>query len=548
MKKFKQSYLSMLFVCFLLVVVFFWTNGVISDDPYSKVGEKLTLLGEIYKEVSKHYVDKIDAEKFLKAGIDGMLNTLDPYSIYVEREDRHQLQILTQGKYGGVGMPLNNFNNMVTVVDPPFLGTPAARAGVREGDVIIKVDGELTKDLGLDETAQQSRGPVGTEVTITIRRDGEPKLLEFTLIREQIKVEDVRYAGMIDDGIGYIRLTRFSKNAGPEIAKAIRNFKAQGLRQLILDLRSNPGGMLEAAVEVSDLFLPKDEVIVSTRGRTKSSIREEKSATIPQFGEGPMVILVNRFSASASEIVAGAIQDQDRGLVIGDTTFGKGLVQSVIPLSPTAVLKITTAKYYTPSGRCIQKRNYSPWSDSLTSTQTLTYQTSQGREVKGGGGIAPDVTITLPRINDIVWDIRRRSLFFNFAVHFANTHEALDSDFRVDDKLVEEFKNYLEEKSFQYQHPIETQLAALKTESLKAGYGSDILQDINRLEKSLDHLKKNMFQSSKKDIQNLLRLELASKFFGVHRGVEIGIKDDPVVQKALSILKDREMYNTILEN
>ncbi len=538
----------MLFVCFLLVVVFFWTNGVISDDPYSKVGEKLTLLGEIYKEVSKHYVDKIDAEKFLKAGIDGMLNTLDPYSIYVEREDRHQLQILTQGKYGGVGMPLNNFNNMVTVVDPPFLGTPAARAGVREGDVIIKVDGELTKDLGLDETAQQIRGPVGTEVTITIRRDGEPKLLEFTLIREQIKVEDVRYAGMIDDGIGYIRLTRFSKNAGPEIAKAIRNFKAQGLRQLILDLRSNPGGMLEAAVEVSDLFLPKDEVIVSTRGRTKSSIREEKSATIPQFGEGPMVILVNRFSASASEIVAGAIQDQDRGLVIGDTTFGKGLVQSVIPLSPTAVLKITTAKYYTPSGRCIQKRNYSPWSDSLTSTQTLTYQTSQGREVKGGGGIAPDVTITLPRINDIVWDIRRRSLFFNFAVHFANTHEALDSDFRVDDKLVEEFKNYLEEKSFQYQHPIETQLAALKTESLKAGYGSDILQDINRLEKSLDHLKKNMFQSSKKDIQNLLRLELASKFFGVHRGVEIGIKDDPVVQKALSILKDREMYNTILEN
>ena len=548
MKKFKQSYLSMLFVCFLLVVVFFWTNGAISDDPYSKVGEKLTLLGEIYKEVSKHYVDKIDAEKFLKAGINGMLNTLDPYSIYVEREDRHQLQVLTQGKYGGVGMPLNNFNNMVTVVDPPFLGTPAARAGVREGDVIIEVDGELTKDLGLDETAQRIRGPVGTEVTITIRREGEPKLLEFRLIREQIKVEDVRYAGMIDDGIGYIRLTRFSKNAGPEIAEAIRNFKTQGLSRLILDLRSNPGGMLEAAVEVSDLFLPKDEVIVSTRGRTKSSLREEKSATIPQFGEGPIVILVNRFSASASEIVAGAIQDHDRGLVIGDTTFGKGLVQSVVPLSPTAVLKITTAKYYTPSGRCIQKRNYSPWSDSLTSTQSLTYQTSKGREVKGGGGIAPDVTVTLPRVNDIVWDIRRRSLFFNFAVHFANTHEALDSDFRVGDKLVEEFKNYLEEKSFQYQHPIETQLAALKTESLKSGYGSDILQDINRLEKSLDHLKENMFQSSKKDIQNLLRLELASKFFGVRRGVEIGIKDDPVVQKALSILKDEEMYNSILEN
>ena len=548
MKKLKRPYLSLLLVCLLPTVLFLWTNGTKSDDIYSKIGKNLTVLGDIYKEVTKNYVDKIDPDKFLKAGIDGMLNTLDPYSAYIEREDRHQLQILTHGKYGGVGMPLNYRNNAVTVVDPPFLGTPAARAGIREGDTIIEVDGASTKNLGLDETARRIRGPVGSEVTLTIRREGELKLLDFTLVREQIKVEDVRYSGTIDDGIGYIRLTRFSKNAESEVADAIRSFKTQNLKGLILDLRSNPGGMLEAAVDISDLFLPKDVVIVSTRGRTKSSIREEKSKNTPTYGEGPLVVLVNRISASASEIVAGAIQDHDRGLVMGDTTFGKGLVQSVVPLSPSAALKITTAKYYTPSGRCIQKRHYSTWNDTTTGNDSLAYHTDHGREVKGGGGITPDVTVPLPRVNDIVWDLRRKSLFFNFAVHYANTHAALDSDFLVDNKILEEFYKYIQEKSFEYKHPIENRLAALKTESLEAGYGSSILQDISHLEKSLNRIKEDMLQSSKKDVQRLLKLELASKFFGVRRGVEMGLEDDLVVQKALSFLNDRELYDSILKN
>ena len=547
MMYFKRSFVSLVVVFLVLTGAFLWTHGARSDDIYSAISKNLPVLGLIYKEVSANYVDQIDAERFLKAGIDGMLNTLDPYTVYFDRDDDHQIRVLTQGKYGGVGMPLNLRNNVVTVVEPPFLGTPAARVGIREGDMIIKVNGEDTEKLGLDEAARRIRGPIGSEVTLTIRRQGEPELLEFTLVREQIKIDDVRYAGYIRDGIGYIRLTRFSKNAGPEVSEAIRQLGQQNLEGLILDLRSNPGGMLEAAVEISDLFLPKGATIVSTKGRSEGSMREEKSRQMPIYGDGPLIVLVNRFSASASEIVAGAIQDHDRGLVLGDTTFGKGLVQSLIPLSQTAALKITTAKYYTPSGRCIQKRDYSSWSDSSSTENTLAYSTRLGRIVKGGGGIAPDINITSPRIGDLAWDMRRKSLFFNFAVHYANTHAALDSNIVVDDAIMKEFRDYLKTKSFEYRHPIESQLDDLKTESLEAGYGEPLLEDIDRLKQALESAKETMLASSESEIKLFLRRELASKFYGLSREVEVGLEDDPVVSRALEILSDRQSYSSILE-
>jgi carboxyl-terminal processing protease len=543
----KRSLLSFFLILLILVGVFFGTIGANSNDIYSAISKNLPVLGLIYKEISANYVDEIDTEKFLKAGIDGMLNTLDPYTVYIEKEDGHQLQVLTQSKYDGVGIPINLRNNVVTVVEPPFLGTPAARVGVREGDIIIEVDGESTQKLGLNKTAQKIRGPIGTEVTLKIRREGVPKPLEFTIVREQIKIEDVRYAGIIQDGIGYIRLTRFSRNSSFEVAEAVQRLKQEDLNGLILDLRSNPGGMLEAAVEISDLFLPKDVVIVSTKGRTDRSMRVEKASHIPLYGDGSLVILVNRFSASASEIVAGAIQDHDRGIVVGDTTFGKGLVQSVIPMSPNAVLKITTAKYYTPSGRCIQKRKYSSWSDSTFTDNSSAYYTRLGRLVTGGGGIAPDVTITQTRLNDYVVDMRRKSLFFNFAVQYVNTHTPGDSSVHIDEDILNDFRRYIKEKSFEYHHPIENMLEDLKTASLDEGYSASLVQDIDQLQRSLDLIKEEMFQKNQNDIRAFLRRELASKLFGIRREVEVGLQDDPVVKKAIEILSDKELYTSMLK-
>jgi carboxyl-terminal processing protease len=543
----QKKWLRFIPVPFVLVLLLAGMNAVGGNDVYTVIQNYLPDMSNIFKEVSRRYVDEVDPEMLFKAGIDGMLSTLDPYTSYIENEDKKQLEIMTEGKYQGVGLPISMRNKVVTVADPPFLGTPSARAGIREGDQIIKVDGALTKELGLEGTVEKIRGPAGSEVTLTIRREGEPDLLDFKLIREKIKVDDVRYSGVIEDGIGYIQLTRFSKNAGSETAAAIENLLQNGANKgMILDLRYNPGGMLEAAVEVSDLFLPKKAMIVSTRGRTQNSIQEFESLNDPIYGDGPLVVLVNGVSASASEIVAGAIQDHDRGIILGDTTFGKGLVQTVVPLSKTSALKVTTAKYYTPSGRCIQKHNYTSWQDSTLQTDNGEYKTENGRTVRGGGGIIPDIHIELPLISELAWDMRRQSLYFNFAVYYANTHDQLNDNFEITDEILNEFKAYIKSKEYEYTHPIEKDLEALEKEAKEKGYQADFIQKVDALELAVEDLKAVMFEQSKEDIKRVLRQELASKFLGTQRAIEIGLKEDLVVQEAITLIRDQNHYRNVL--
>lgn len=546
MKLIRNNWFSLLLISIFIGGALVWTNVANSDDVLASIQDGLVPLAKVFQEVNKRYVDKVNAEKFLKAGIDGMLQTLDPYTNYIEKEEKDQLDILTQGKYEGVGLILMYRNNVVTVAEPPFLGTPAAKAGIKEGDQIIRVNGTNTKDIGFEKTVQQIRGPRGTEVILTVQREGEAKTLDFTLIREQIKVEDVTYAGIIREGVGYILLTRFSRNAAPEITQAIHQLKNQNCKSIILDLRSNPGGMLEAAVEVSELFLPKQSTIVSTRGRSIETDQVFKSVKDPIFMEGSVVVLVDEASASASEIVAGAIQDHDRGIVIGDTTYGKGLVQTVVSLTPTSALKITTSKYYTPSGRCIQKRNYSQWEDTTEINKQQVFKTDKGRHVYAGGGIIPDMVIRATATNDLFNDIVRKSLFFNFAVQYANTHALSDSNFQITDGIIMDFKKYLKLKTYEYKHPIEKSLVALKNEAIKGGYEADVLKQISNLEQSLGKVKDDLFANSMKDIKKALRLELVSKYFGTKRQIEAALEDDMVVQKALTILNDQECFSALL--
>ena len=477
-----------------------------------------------------------------------MLNTLDPYTQYIEQEDQEQLQILTRGKYHGVGLLLNYRNSTVTVGEPPLLGTPAGRAGIREGDEIVRVDGVSSKEIGFNKTAARIRGPAGTEVTLTIRRNGQPDLLEIKMIRSEITVEDVRYHGFLEPSIGYIRLTRFSKNSAQEVSSAIEDMSRQSLNGLILDLRSNPCGMLESAVEVSDLFLEKDLDIVSTRGRIKKSIQEFRSGHDPLYPEKPLIVLVNRISASASEIVAGAIQDHDRGIIMGDTTFGKGLVQSVVSISPTSALKITTAKYYTPSGRCIQSRNYSSWSDTLDLDKDVLYKTDGGRPVYAGGGIAPDVYVEPEPAGDYLLDLRRKSMFFNFAVEYTNTHDIQGEGFQITDDILVAFKEYLTKKEYTYHHPMEDNLSDFIKEAETFGYGPNLTQDIENLKLSLEQFKFRLFDQNTDKIKMLLKREIASKAFGLQQGVEAELQDDPAVQRALSLLNDLNEYRSLIHH
>jgi carboxyl-terminal processing protease len=546
MKPMRSSWISFLLIAVLIGGALIWTNVAGSDDMFASVQDGLIPLAKVFQEVNRRYVDKVDAEKFLKSGIDGMLETLDPYTNYIEKNDKDQLEIAMQGKYEGVGLVLMYRNNVVTVADPPFLGTPAARAGIREGDQIIRVNGIPAKDLGFEKTVQKIRGLKGTEVVLTIQREGETKGLDFTLIREQIKVDDVSYSGMIKKDVGYILLTRFSRNAGSEVAEAIQKLKRQNCTSLILDLRSNPGGMLEAAVEVSEMFLPKQSLIVSKRGRASEEDQVFKSVREPIFGNGRLVVLVNGASASASEIVAGAIQDHDRGVILGDTTYGKGLVQTVVSLTPTASLKITTAKYYTPSGRCIQKKNYSQWEDTTEINKSVVFKTDRGRSVFAGGGIVPDIVVREPEANDLYFDLVRKSMFFNFAVQYANTHAKPDSNFHVTGDIVQDFRKYLKQKSYEYKHPIEKSLSALKNEAIAGAYQTDLLKDIQRLEQSLGRTKEDMLVNSMKDVNRALKLELISKFFGARAQIESSQEDDAVFQKCLSLLGDQEQYQNLL--
>ncbi|MBN2029117.1 S41 family peptidase [bacterium] len=547
MNKNRRFILTFLLPMLFLMGLFFGTNNAKSKSILSVIRENLTIFGEIYKAIPDRYVDEVDSERLFQAAINGMLSTLDPYTTYIEQEDQHDLQIITQGNYGGVGLLLSNRNGMVTVGDPPFLNTPAARAGIREGDIIIKVDDTLTSQIGFDETARSVRGPAGTEVTLTIIREGEGKELVFTLIREKITIDDVDYSGILNNDIGYIRLIRFSKNAGSEVSRAIEELKTKNMKGLILDLRSNPGGLLDAAVDVSDLFLPQNLTIVSTRGRANNSIHTFQSERKPQYGEGPLVVLVDQYSASASEIVAGAIQDHDRGIVVGDTTFGKGLVQSVITLQGTnALLKITTAKYYTPSGRCIQTSNYSEWDRADTTVDNLIYQTDSGRSVQGGGGIAPDIIIEPLLLNDLLLDLQRKSLPFNFAVHYASTHSVTDSNFQVTNAIFQEFIDYLREKEYDYRHPLESSLNIFRNEAVQNGYGNVLIEDINRFQQSLNRSKEDMITNNSENIRKLLSQELSTKLFGKEKGVEINLQDDPAVQKAFDLINNTALYASIL--
>ncbi|MDZ7261599.1 MAG: S41 family peptidase [candidate division KSB1 bacterium] len=567
---------STLFLVILAVVTLgAWVSKLVdarSPDYYYEVKKNIAVFGKVYEEISKRYVEEVDPEKFMRAGINGMLNTLDPYTVLVESEDNAEIKIMTSGKYGGLGMKISLRNGWPTVIEPPFSGTPALRAGIREGDQIIEIDGQTTKNLTISQTAARLRGEVGTEVVVKIRREGEEQPLEFRLIRAEIIIKDIVYSGLVKEGIGYIKLSHFSKNAGREIHEAISDLKAKGIKSLILDLRQNPGGLLESAVEVADNFIEKGKLIVSTEGRAEGSVQKYYAKQDPIFGNWPLIILVDTTSASASEIVAGAIQDLDRGLVVGSPTFGKGLVQTIIPISRDAALKMTTAKYFIPSGRLIQKpevfetgkqtvfmaqqKDQQIESDKTDEEELQeaklekkkpVYKTASGRIVYGGGGITPDVEVRLPLLNPYQFELIRKSMLFNFALVYATKHPELPRGFTVDEKMIEAFKSFLKEKNFQYRSPMETQLQELEKTAKDSGYLERVSPHIEALRKIVAEETEKEFYNNLSFIKRSLERELSAKLWGTDAEVEASFDDDPVIIKAVEILSEPGRYSQYLE-
>jgi carboxyl-terminal processing protease len=532
----------------LLVVAF----KPADSDYFFKINKSMDILGHVYKEVSINYVDEVDPDKFMESGIDGLLGTLDPYTNFINEAEGDEVELITTGAYGGIGVTIGVRDGYITIIST-MEGYSAQKQGILPGDRIIEIEGKNVVGSKPESIRPMTRGEAGTVVHLKVQREGEKEPIEFTLVREQVQVKNVSYAELIDKDIAYIKLDHFSRSAGNEVRMAIQDMKLKGpINGVILDLRDNPGGLLEAAVEVVEKFVPKGSLIVSTKGRKPESERKYSSNEDPLLPNTPMIVLTNHGSASASEIVAGAIQDLDRGVILGTRSFGKGLVQTITPLPYNTQLKITTAKYYTPSGRCIQEIDYSHRDTSgafaiMADSLRHEYKTITGRPVYERGGITPDSIVELPEISTYDRELQRKLMYFKFATNYVAQHKDAPTSLETDSTLLTQFQEFLGKQQFTYREDAETKLQEFKEIADKQQYGLSVRTEIEHLQRELDNQKLNAFRNHLSEVRRGLNTELASRYHGEHGRIAVNLKEDIQVNVAGRILSDSRQYDRLLK-
>ncbi len=537
---------SMLIVGFLAG---FWMPD---DDDYFALRKNFQIFGAIYEQLVIDYVDELNPETLMRSGIDAMLTNLDPYTNFFDEADNGDMEIMTRGRYGGVGLNVGVRNGKITVISPTE-GTSGYLQGVRTGDIIIQVAGQPTNNMSFSDVRNILRGEPGTAVEIKVTREGHLESIDFLLTREEVQLKNVTHFGFVGDGeekhVGYIKLERFAREASKEVKAAIDQMQEEGpMEGLIIDLRDNRGGLLDAAVEITQYFVPKGAVIVSTRGRMPQTEKTYKSKVIPILPDLPVAVLINGMSASASEIVAGAIQDLDRGIVIGTTSFGKGLVQIVKPLPYNTSLKITTSQYFTPSGRSIQAIDYklhdgefSEIPDSLR----REFKTAGGRTVKDGRGIEPDMTASLGITSELEQALIRRAAFFFFANHFAALNASITADFTIDDNVYNQFKDWLNEQDFSYRTEAEMAAEQLSKNLRAIGY-NEVDDEMEALKKAVANEKDADFSRHKKRLTERLRVQILARYYGDSAQIEASLAVDPQYASAIETLSNQQKYQSLL--
>lgn len=544
------------FIVPLVVIASFLAISSNSNTSYFEISKNLDIYATLYKELNTYYVDELEPSKLIQTSIHSMLSSLDPYTNFISEADMEGYKLQTTGKYGGVGALIRVVDNYV-VISEPYKGFAADKYGLQAGDKIIEVEGNSTEGKNTEDISKLLKGQAGTKVNLTVSRlqkDGTEKDISVEIEREEIKINNVSYYGMVSDDIGFIRLSNFTQKAGQEVRDALVELKKNvNLKGVILDLRGNPGGLLNEAVNVSNVFIDKGQEIVSTKGKVSEWDKTFKTVNNAEDVEIPLAVLINSESASASEIVSGSIQDLDRGVIIGERSFGKGLVQTTRSLSYNTKLKVTTAKYYIPSGRCIQAINYAEKNEDgsvakIPDSLQTAFKTSKGRLVYDGGGILPDIHVDQTMMSNITLSLLRKNYIFNYATLYKvnNTSITAAKQFKLSDNDYENFINFLKGKDYDYATDSEKLLDKLKEASKDEKYYDAIESELENLTLKIKHDKEKDLKKHKDQITTFLKEEIASRYYLAEGRIEASFDSDDYVKKAIEILHNESEYNNIL--
>ncbi len=534
-----------------LSIVILFAGFFAGNDVYLEINKNIDLFGKVYKDISLNYVDEINPKEFMRAGIKGMLGTLDPYTIFIDENEKEDIDLLTNGKYGGVGISIGVRDGNITIVEV-LDGYSAQRQGVRVGDVLIQAAGTPINIDNVDKISSLVKGEPGTTVEIKILRNDEQDTLTFNLVREEVVVKNLIYSGFYPPNSNnvYLKLNNFSRSAADEVTKALRDLKAKKeIKSIILDLRGNPGGLLDVAVDICDKFLPKGDLIVSTKGRDEGSTKKYVAEQEPLVGNARLAVLVNGNSASASEIVSGAMQDHDRGVIVGTKSFGKGLVQTITPLDYNTSLKITTAKYYTPSGRCIQKIDYSHDNKVIAAEDTIfhnAYLTQHKRTVYGGGGITPDSTVKFGIKGNLTKELLAKGLFFKFADHYYYLDSTKSFNSLKDNDLLKAFTDYLSNQNFNYKSEQEKQVDQLIKDAEDKHLQKELIADLQNAKSLYEKTDNSEYTIYKNELLREIKSELALRYLGNEGRIEESLTGDPQFKAALGIVSDSTLYDKML--
>ncbi len=534
----KKNIVRISAVLFLMTGVI---QGLYAQSQSFKLGKWTEIHNSILKELNRSYVDSLPTDRIMRAGVDAMLKELDPYTIYIPEEENENLQLMLSNTYGGIGAIIHKKKGENVIINEPYANSPAHKYGLQCGDEIISIDGVPTKGLETKESSDRMKGKPGTTVVFKMKKVRTGDTLDVPIIRERIHLPDIEYAGKLNDTTGYILLSGFSENVSSELRNKFVELEKQKIKRLVLDLRGNGGGLMSEAINIVSLFVPKGSLVVSSKGNTEESLREYRTTSEPIDTLIPLIVLIDGASASSSEIVAGALQDMDRATIMGKKSYGKGLIQSIRPLPYNGQMKVTTGKYYTPSGRCVQAIDYSNRNEDgsvghIPDSLTREFKTAGGRTVRDGGGITPDVDIAMPQYSRLVYALVLGGIIDQYAIHFARNNESIAplDEFHFSDENFEDFVEFAKTQEFDYRSSAKTLYDQMKAELEKDGLAESMSEELKALEKALEMDKERFIRIKKDEIVPFIEEEIAVRYYFQEAGVKIRLRYDRQLEEALT--------------